>query len=119
MDPSQRMKPMIPAPICNGRAHRISFFTPEREVYVEAPVKFIAKKAESAGMSRSQASISKRPANVIPSFHRTIIKRKAVNNPTETPLIEKDRPGSQGSKVGVKTAPARMAVRMARAEKRH
>src|SRR4030042_2906386 len=65
-DPSQRMKPMIPAPICNGIAHRISFFTPEREVYVEAPVKFIARKAESAGMSRSQASISKRPANVIP-----------------------------------------------------
>ena len=85
---------------------------------MEAPVKFIAKKAESAGMSRSQASISKRPANVIPSFHRKTTKRKAVINPTETPLIEKARPGSQGSKVGVKIPPARIAVRMARAEKR-
>jgi len=42
-DPNQRIRPRIPAPISRGKAQRISFFTPDREVYVEAPVKFIAK----------------------------------------------------------------------------
>jgi hypothetical protein len=40
---TQRPRPASPAPISTGTAQRISFLTPEREVYVEEPVKFMAK----------------------------------------------------------------------------
>ena len=43
--------------ICNGTAYFISFFTPEREVNVDAPVKFIAKKEAKAGKNTNQAAI--------------------------------------------------------------
>jgi hypothetical protein len=36
-------KPPPTIPISRGRAQRISLFTPESEVYVDAPVKFIAR----------------------------------------------------------------------------
>ena len=45
---------VVAAPaIWAGMAKRISFLTPEREVSVEAPVKFMARKAEMAGKERS------------------------------------------------------------------
>lgn len=40
-DVTQTASPKIPAEISSGKAYRISFFTPERDVYVEAPVKFM------------------------------------------------------------------------------
>lgn len=39
----QRPNPVTPATISNGKAQRISFLTPERDVYVDAPVKFMAR----------------------------------------------------------------------------
>ena len=44
--------------ICKGMATFISFFTPEIEVYVDEPVKFIAKKEESPEMIRNHDVIS-------------------------------------------------------------
>ena len=41
---------MHKAAIKYGKVTFISFFTPDREVYVEDPVKFNAKNAEIAGM---------------------------------------------------------------------
>ena len=37
------IRPLNPIPISAGSAHRISLFTPESDVYVDAPVKFIAR----------------------------------------------------------------------------
>ncbi len=42
-DVTHAATPRIPAPISSGRANRISFFTPDSDVYVEHPVKFMAR----------------------------------------------------------------------------
>ena len=57
-DPIHKPSPTILAEISMGTAHFISFLTPEREVYVEAPVKFMAKNAATPGTRKSQARIS-------------------------------------------------------------
>ena len=56
-----RNKPVIhnPSPtaahaICAGNAIRISFFTPDNDVYVELPVKFMPMKLVTAGIRKSQ-----------------------------------------------------------------
>lgn len=46
-------------PICSGSEILISFFTPDNEVYVDDPVKFIARKEEIAVIIRNQDIISK------------------------------------------------------------
>ena len=46
-------------PICTGREIFISFLTPDKEVYVEDPVKFIARKEEIAVIIKNQEIISK------------------------------------------------------------
>lgn len=79
-------------------------------------MKFMARYAEAAGMRRNQASISRRPANVIQSALRKAMKITAAKKPRVRPLREKARPGSHGSDKGVKTAPARIAVRSAKTE---
>jgi len=100
-DPIQRAKPTIAAPISNGKAQRISFLTQESEVYVEAPVKLIARKAENAGMRRSQPIISRRPVPVIQLPQGKEKSARAVNNPMIAPLSEKALPGTQGKSRGV------------------
>src|SRR5512137_1278916 len=91
-DPIQRTTPTIPPPISSGKAQRISFLTPEREVYVDAPVKFIARYAEIAGIRRSQAIVSKRPVGMIQSPQRKANRRIAKRIPRLKPFIEKARP---------------------------
>ncbi len=45
-------KPKAAKMIIEGTANFISFTTPDREVYVEEPVKAMAKKADMAGRAR-------------------------------------------------------------------
>ena len=50
--------PVRAKPICNGSEYFISFFTPDNEVYVEEPVKFIARKEEIAVIIKNHENIS-------------------------------------------------------------
>gem|GEM_PF-4906482 len=61
-DATQRPRPTVPVAISSGKAKRISFLTPESEVYVEAPVKFIARYAETAGIIKNHDRTSSLPA---------------------------------------------------------
>ena len=63
-DVIQIRRPATLAAIWVGSAQRISFFTPEREVYVEQPVKFMARNPATAGIINSQARDSVLPAQV-------------------------------------------------------
>jgi hypothetical protein len=58
---------MAVADISIGIAHFISFLTPDREVYVEAPVKFIPKKADTALIINNHPAISIRLGHVMRS----------------------------------------------------
>jgi hypothetical protein len=46
-------------PICRGSEIFISFLTPDNEVYVDEPVKFIARKEEIAVIMKNHDNISK------------------------------------------------------------
>ncbi len=48
--------PKVAAKIIEGTANFISFTTPDKEVYVEDPVKPIAKKEDSAGRVRKKTN---------------------------------------------------------------
>ena len=50
---------MAAKPICRGKEIFISFFTPDREVNVDDPVKFIARNEEIEVMMKNQDPISK------------------------------------------------------------
>ena len=54
-----KMIPAIANPICRGSEIFISFLTPDNEVYVDEPVKFIATKEEIAVIIKNQDNISK------------------------------------------------------------
>ena len=51
--------PVTAKTICRGSEILISFFTPDNEVYVDEPVKFIARKEEITVIIRNQDIISK------------------------------------------------------------
>ena len=51
--------PIKADPICSGRENFISFLTPDNEVNVDEPVKFIAVNEEIAVMIRNQDPFSK------------------------------------------------------------
>ena len=53
-----KISPAAAIMICAGRAVFISFFTPESEVYVEEPVKFIAINEDIEEIIINQAIIS-------------------------------------------------------------
>jgi hypothetical protein len=65
----KRIIPIADKDICKGSALFISFFTPERDVYVDEPVKFIARNDDTAGMMRNHAA-----------FIRTIFPRNPVRH---------------------------------------
>ncbi len=54
----QRTIPRAPPAISRGTARRISFLTPDNDVYVDAPVKFMARNAVRAHMITAQAIVS-------------------------------------------------------------
>ena len=55
---NQPINPPAKLTICKGTATFISFFTPEREVNVDEPVKFMAKKDEIADIIKNQLIFS-------------------------------------------------------------
>lgn len=68
----------------------------------------MARKAEAAGIIRSQASISR------PLAGPKATKMNAARTPKIRPLNEKALPGTQGSRRGVRTAPERIEIKRAR-----
>ncbi|GEM_PF-1945673 len=52
-------------PICTGKAVFISFCTPEREVNVLLPVKFIARKDDRPPIIRNKEAVSIHPVPVM------------------------------------------------------
>ena len=64
--------PVIANPICRGKDIFISFLTPDSEVYVEEPVKFIAIKDEIAVIMKNHEILIK-PLSPVKFSRRSII----------------------------------------------
>lgn len=96
------INPIAATIICTGIAIPISFFTPDKEVNVEEPVKFIAINDDIQGIMKNHDMISK---ILLP---RKFAKNKiiAVKSPIIKPLSEKLLKGIYGSSIGVKIIPA-------------
>ena len=84
---------------------RISFWTPEREVKVLQPVKFIAKYAAMAGTIRNRAMIL--PTLQVEANVR--LTANAHSKPIWAPFKEKALPGIHGRRIGVTKDPMRSA----------
>lgn len=94
---------MAAKPICRGKETFISFFTPDSDVNVDDPVKFIARNEEIAVMMKNQDPISKILFPV--KFNdRSVIKTRI---PDINPFKEKGLPGMYGRNIGVITIPER------------
>ena len=93
--------------IITGTAKRISFLTPESEVNVLHPVKFIAKYAVTAG------AIRKRATRLVPlQFEpRVRLINTAHSSPICAPFKEKALPGIQRRSSGVTKDPISSAPR--------
>jgi hypothetical protein len=91
--------------IITGTAMRISFWTPESEVKVLQPVKFMAKYAAMAGVMRKRATILPR----LQVEAKVRLTANAHNKPIWAPFKEKARPGIQGRRRGVTKDPMRSA----------
>ena len=92
---------MTAKPICSGSETFISFLTPESDVKVEEPVKFIARKEDTAVIINNQDIISKILLPVI--FIRNKITE--MMTPEVNPLSEKLLPGIYGRNAGIITTP--------------
>ena len=99
---TSKIIPRAAITICVGMAVFISFFTPESDVYVEEPVKFIAIKEDMEETIMNQAIISYMLFPLVP--RKNIIS--AVNAPAKNPLTENLFPGSHGKRAGVIIIPA-------------
>ena len=97
------MSPNDAATICTGSEIFISFCTPEREVKVDEPVKFMARKDETAPITRNHAMIS---IIWLPNKFRNK-NNMAISHPTVRPFNENLLKGIQGKNIGVKTHPAK------------
>jgi hypothetical protein len=95
-------------PICTGTAIFISFFTPASEVYVEAPVKFIARNEEKLDIKNISAIFVMR----LPSREWFRNSNTETITPMMNPLKEKFRVGIYGRSNGVRTNPARYPAAM-------
>jgi len=80
---------------------RISFLTPDIEVYVDAPVKFIVRNDAAAGIISTQATVSRPGCMSLSSESAAATSRPAVK-----PLNEKLLPGSHGRRSGPIITPA-------------
>ncbi len=87
---------LVPVEFVNGVKYLIFaiavFFTPDSDVYVDAPVKFIVINDDIAAIKNIHPLVSSRPPV---SFKSS--KTAATVKPTEKPLNEKLLPGSHGS----------------------
>ena len=93
---------MLTAANCNGKANLISFLTPESEVNVEAPVKFMARNDEILPIIRNHEIISITLAPKSLKYRST----EAISHPNNNPFKENRLKGIQGRKIGLSTQPA-------------
>ena len=87
--------------ICTGTKVLISFFTPDKEVKVDAPVKFIAMNDEIAESMRNQAVITKESC---PSLLNRM-SDKHRSEPVISPLKANILTGMMGKISGVNKIP--------------
>ena len=100
------IQPISPIPakvICSGKAVFISFCTPEREVNVEDPVKFIAMNEEIPPIMRNHEISSRKLLPRKPAKNNKI----PVSNPIIIPFSENRLKGIHGNKAGVRAQPER------------
>ena len=95
------MKPNAEPQICTGNEIFISFCTPESDVNVDAPVKFIAIKEEIPPISRNHDMVSKTSAPKKLKYSNNI----AISQPMTSPLSENLLKGMIGKSIGVNTQP--------------
>lgn len=98
--------PIRPEParlICIGTAVFISFSTPDKDVKVEDPVKFIAIKEDRPPIIRNQEIISTGELPRVPVNNRMT----AASHPISKPFRENLWKGIQGNSNGVMAHPVR------------
>jgi hypothetical protein len=95
------MMPIAVPQICMGNEIFISFCTPDKEVKVDAPVKFIAINDEIPPMSKNHDIISKIFVPKKLKYSSNI----AMSQPITSPLSENLLKGIMGNRIGVKTQP--------------
>lgn len=83
----------------------ISFFTPDKDVKVVAPVKFIERNEEIANESKSHPIMEMKSVVRTPDTRRMAKMILAMTNPLAAKYLE----GIHGNNNGVKNAPARYA----------
>ena len=86
---------------------RISFLTPDGDVYVDAPVKFIVTKEDIGGNSRNHDSVI-----IVLPVNLKEIKKSTDKRPVKYPLTAKLLPGIHVRSNGPRTEPAKYAVMM-------
>ena len=95
------MKPDATPKICTGNEIFISFCTPESDVNVDAPVKFIAINDEIPPISRNHDIISKIFAPKKLKYSNII----AISHPVTSPFSENLLNGITGKRIGVNMQP--------------
>ena len=95
------MKPDAMLHICMVNEIFISFWTPDSDVNVEAPVKFIAINDEIPPMSRNHDIISK----MFELRKLKLSKSIAIIKPITSPFSENPLNGMIGKRIGVNTQP--------------
>ncbi len=100
---SNNTSPAINETAISGTAVFISLTTPEKEVYVDEPVKFIAKKADNDGnTSKFPMARSQNPGENQQLYQ---INPNVQINPSSQPFHAKALPGITGRSNGVKKVP--------------
>ena len=97
------MQPKAVPAICEGSEIFISFCTPDREVNVEAPVKFTAINDEIPPISKNHDIISKMFVPRKLKYNNGI----AMSQPIKSPFNENALKGMTGKSMGVNTQPAK------------
>jgi len=98
--------PSVNKVICIGTNIFISFFTPDKDVKVVAPVKFMDRNEEIVNESNSHPIMEMNSVLKTPDRRRTAKMILDMINPLAAKYLE----GNQGNNNGVKKAPARYAV---------
>ena len=99
--------PAVSAAIIRGSAAFISFSTPDSDVYVDEPVKFIVKKADREGRINIYEKNWSQLAFPLKNKKRT--GDMAHTNPVTIPFKEKALPGIQGRRRGDIKVPIKVA----------
>ena len=95
------MKPNAVPQICTGNEIFISFCTPDSDVNVDAPVKFIAINEEIQPISRNQDITSKMFVPKKLKYNNKV----AISQPIASPFSENLLNGTMGKRMGVNTQP--------------